>query len=209
MNFSYKVEAHWRQKKTHKTSTTVNPLWPIPNTFETLDHTIEHDQTHHHTHEPITPTQNANAVPTHKFDHHKVQTHIITNKTHLPYQNPTTINLISPHQIRPTNPISPLNHNLQTTKHKQRHRREQREKREVREEREGRRVYVYYYVLCVCDLVLMFKFEFLFFVFGSGFMLYVFMLMFKSVIVFLCVFVQNELDLNWCILLFLILFFLF
>ena len=203
MNFSNKVEAHRRPKKTHKTSTTVNPLWPIPNTLKTLDHTIEHDQTHHHTHEPITPTQNANAVPTHKFDHHKVQTHIITNKTHPPYQNPTTTN------HKTTNLISPLNHNLQTTKHKQRHRRERREKREVREEREGRRVYVYYCVLCVCDLVLMFKFEFVFFVFGIGFVLYVLMLMFKSVIVFLCVFVQNELDLNWCILLFLILFFLF
>ena len=86
MNFSYKVEAHWRQKKTHKTSTTVNPLWPIPNAPETLDHTIEHDQTHHRTHEPITPTQNANAIPTHQSDHHKVQTHITTNKTHPPYQ---------------------------------------------------------------------------------------------------------------------------
>ena len=42
----------------------------------------------------------------------------------------------------------------------------------------------------------MFKFEFVFFVFGSGFVLYVLGLMFKSVIVFLCVFVQNELDLN-------------
>ena len=167
------------KKKTHKTSTTVNPLWPIPNTPETLDHTIEHDQTHHRTHEPITPTQNANAVPTHKFDHHKVQTHIITNKTHPPYQNPTTTN------HKTTNLISPLNHNLRTTKHKQRHRREQREKREVREEREGRRFYVYYCVLCVCDLVLMFKFEFVFFVFGSGFVLYVLMLMFKSMIVFL------------------------
>ena len=34
-------------------------------------------------------------------------------------------------------------------------------------------------------------------------------LMFKSVIMFLCVLVQNELDLNLCILLFLILFVLF
>ena len=33
--------------------------------------------------------------------------------------------------------------------------------------------------------------------------------MFKSVIMFLCVIVQNELDLNLCILLFLIMFFLF
>ena len=42
----------------------------------------------------------------------------------------------------------------------------------------------------------MFKFEFVFFVFGFGFVLYVLGLMFKSVIVFLCVLVQNELDLN-------------
>ena len=42
----------------------------------------------------------------------------------------------------------------------------------------------------------MFKFEFVFFVFGSGFVLYVLVLMFKSVIVFLCVLIQNELDLN-------------
>ena len=42
----------------------------------------------------------------------------------------------------------------------------------------------------------MIKFEFVFFVFSSGFVLYVLVLMFKSVIVFLCVFVQNEFDLN-------------
>ena len=42
----------------------------------------------------------------------------------------------------------------------------------------------------------MFKFEFVFFVFGSGFVLYVLVLMFKSVIVLLCVLIQNELDLN-------------
>ena len=42
----------------------------------------------------------------------------------------------------------------------------------------------------------MFKFKFVFFVFGSGFVLYVLVLMFKSVIVFLCVLIQNELDLN-------------
>ena len=42
----------------------------------------------------------------------------------------------------------------------------------------------------------MFKFEFVFFVFGSGFVLYVLVLMFKSVIMFLCVLIQNELDLN-------------
>ena len=42
----------------------------------------------------------------------------------------------------------------------------------------------------------MFKFEFVFFVFGSGFVFYVFVLMFKSVIMYLCVLVQNELDLN-------------
>ena len=39
-------------------------------------------------------------------------------------------------------------------------------------------------------------FVIVFFVFGSGFVFYVLVLMFKSVIVFLCVFVQNELDLN-------------
>ena len=38
---------------------------------------------------------------------------------------------------------------------------------------------------------------------------YVLVLIFKSVIMFLCVYVQNELDLNLCILFFLILFFLF
>ena len=38
---------------------------------------------------------------------------------------------------------------------------------------------------------------------------YVLVLMFKSVIMFLCVLVQNELDLNLCILFFLILIFLF
>ena len=38
---------------------------------------------------------------------------------------------------------------------------------------------------------------------------YVFVLIFKSVIMFLCVLIQNELDLNLCIFLFLILFFLF
>ena len=42
----------------------------------------------------------------------------------------------------------------------------------------------------------MFKFEFVFSVFGSGFVLYVLVLMFKSVIVFLCVLIQNELDMN-------------
>ena len=36
----------------------------------------------------------------------------------------------------------------------------------------------------------MFKFEMVFFVFGSGFVLYVPVLMFKFVIVFLCVVVQ-------------------
>ena len=56
--------------------------------------------------------------------------------------------------------------------------------------------FFFFCVLRVCDIVLMFKFEFVFFVFGSGFVLYVLGLMFKSVIVFLCVFVQNELDLN-------------
>ena len=45
--------------------------------------------------------------------------------------------------------------------------------------------------------------------FGYGFVFYDLVLMFKSVIVFLCVLFQNELDLNLCILLFLILFFLF
>ena len=38
---------------------------------------------------------------------------------------------------------------------------------------------------------------------------YVLVLIFKSVIMFFCVLVQNELDLNLCIFLFLILFFLF
>ena len=57
-------------------------------------------------------------------------------------------------------------------------------------------VYVCYCVFCVCDLVLMFKFEYMFFVFSSGFVLYVLVLIFKSVIVFLCVLVQNKLDLN-------------
>ena len=42
----------------------------------------------------------------------------------------------------------------------------------------------------------MFKFEFVFFVFGSRFVLYVLGLMFKYVIVFLYVLVQNKLDLN-------------
>ena len=42
----------------------------------------------------------------------------------------------------------------------------------------------------------MFKFEFVFCVFDSGFVLYVLVLMFKSVIVLVCVLVQNELDLN-------------
>ena len=44
--------------------------------------------------------------------------------------------------------------------------------------------------------MLMFKFEFVFFVFDSGFLLYVLVLMFKSVIVFLSVLAQNELDMN-------------
>ena len=52
----------------------------------------------------------------------------------------------------------------------------------------------------------MFKFEF---VFSSGFVIYVLALMSKSVMVFLCIFFQNELDLCCCILLFLNLFFLF
>ena len=38
---------------------------------------------------------------------------------------------------------------------------------------------------------------------------YVLVMMFQSVIMFLCVLVQNELDLNLCILFFLIQFFLF
>ena len=89
---------------------------------------------------------------------------------------------------------------------------------------------------CIIDLILSgkgswfngFKFEFVFlgwifwvcvlvfFVFLNlslclllGMCFYVFVLMFKFVIMFLCVLVQNELDLNLCILLFLILFFLF
>ena len=66
--------------------------------------------------------------------------------------------------------------------------------------------WVCYCVICVCDFVLMFKFEF---VFSSGFVIYVLALMSKSVMVFLCIFFQNELDLCCCILLFLNLFFLF
>ena len=45
------------------------------------------------------------------------------------------------------------------------------------------------------------------FVFNFVLCTYVLVLMFKSMIMFLCVLVQNELDLNLCILLFLILFF--
>ena len=47
-------------------------------------------------------------------------------------------------------------------------------------------------LVCYCVLCV-FKFEF---VFGSRLVLYDIVLMFKSVIMFLCVLVQNELDLN-------------
>ena len=60
----------------------------------------------------------------------------------------------------------------------------------------GWEIYICCCVLCVCDHVLMFKFEFVFFVFGSRFVLYVLGLMFKYVIVVLCVLVQNKLNLN-------------
>ena len=106
-------------------------LPPLP---ETYNHIIEHGQTHHRTHEPITPTQNGNAAPTHQSNHHKVQTHITTNKTqqprfwsHITKSDPR----IRSHQVRPTNQtheadltswprvrpmnlISPLNHNRRT-----------------------------------------------------------------------------------------------
>ena len=55
---------------------------------------------------------------------------------------------------------------------------------------------MYVIVFCICDHVLMIKFEFVFFVFGSEFLLYVLVLTFKYVIVFLCVLIQNELNLN-------------
>ena len=60
-------------------------------------------------------------------------------------------------------------------------------------------------LVCYCVLRV-FKFDY---VFGSGLCSYVLGLRFKSVVMFLCVLVQNELDLNLCILLFLIFFFLF
>ena len=147
---------------THETST------------ETLGHTIKHSQTHHYTHEPITPTPypptkfKPISQPTKPTHHTKTQQPQITKpriQSHLIKSDPRIrshlLSMSSTHEsiltswpwVRPTNLISSLNHNLRTTKHKQRHRRERREKREVREEIEGRRVYVCYYVLCVCDLV--------------------------------------------------------
>ena len=177
MNFSYKVKAHWRQKKTHKTLTTMNPLWPIPNAPKTHDHTIwDPLETHGHTicnpqnltWDPRPHHQARPNAPPYPWTHNtnlecQCRTHppIWPPQSSNPYhnqQNPPTIPKPSNHEsdltswpwVRPTNLISPLNHNLRTTKHKQRHRRERREKRE---EREGRRVYVCYCVLWVCDLV--------------------------------------------------------
>ena len=87
-------------------------LPPLP---ETYNHIIKHNQTHHRTHDPITPTQNGNAAPTHQSNHHKVQTHITTNKTQQPTSPNQThesdLTKLDP-RIRPTKPISPLDHEL-------------------------------------------------------------------------------------------------
>ena len=65
-------------------------------------------------------------------------------------------------------------------------------------------------IFWVLNFLGLFGFDFLdLFVFNFVLCTYVLVLMFKSMIMFLCVLVQNEFDLKLCILFFLILFFLF